>query len=135
MKYGFLDFGKNAMQLEYMFIVFVTWKTMWYWCNMNFLWHNNRWWFFLLSSFFQSDFALMLHRKVLFTTLRNITLLELFFDGQKRWWLGKKFFGTNFSCFTPFAVNDFWRIQVETTNWSTKKTLPKQKRTFTIEFN
>ena len=99
-------------------------------CNMSFWWENKRWCSFLLWWFFQNCFWLMLHKKVLFTTVCDIVPLGPFFGAQKRWRLGKKFPHTNFRFFTPFSVNDFQWIKVETINYSKRKVLGKERRTF-----
>ena len=102
-----LSFNKHATWPRHKCLMFISWKRIWYLCNMNFLWHNKTWCFFLLWCSLQSGYVLMLHKKVLFTTLCDIVSFALFFDVQKRWRLGKKFCDTNFCFFTPFAVHDF----------------------------
>ena len=108
-----LVLGNHSTWSKLVFLMLISWKSIWYLCNMNFLWYNKRRCFFLLWCFLQSGLVLMLHKKVLLTTLCDIMSVELFFRGQKRWRLGKKFGDTNFRFFTPFAANDFQWIQAK----------------------
>ena len=74
----FWVFEKHSTKSKYMSPTFISCQIVGYSCNMIFWWHNKRWCFFLLWCFVQSCLLLMLYKKVLFTTLCNIVLVEPF---------------------------------------------------------